>query len=928
LAWARIRANRGAPAARGKAVALANGAGGSAVALLGLWFVAQHTVAFLPGTAARAWPWLPLWPVLIGIAALLGWTVRQIRRGHDPSRLERTLLTVVVGSTALFLATSALPAPVRFLQGLDDSDSIVGAALLRRGYVPWRDAIFPHGPFHDALSGSLGTAVFGDSVWGVAAGTAVLLAPLCSVFLYLYGVWVARGNPWFAAVVWVGCASGFLPQIDIRYLTVPVILVLFGEVLRHSAPRQGTPRSGNALRHGMAGRGSGRWWAAGLGLALVAQVMLFPETLFLVLPVFGCLLAADLLHRDRGARPWAVLRRTRWCAAGLALSTVVLVGVLLGYNALRPFLDYFLVFVPDHAAEFAIPPRGVSTRDYLFAAAGVVGVLLTTWATVWRVRRRGAWAARDWVGLAAAGYLAFYGEKALSRFDYFHVEQQNQAALPVLVALSWTFLALGDRVVGRWTRTRWRWPFARRRPVHKPLRPVYARRRRPVLRLPLTGRAAAATLAILVAFTAQPLSQLARTIGGRHQMVAASDSVYPRLGYATSFGNLDPTMLRDLDTVLRDYAGNDAPVFDMSNSPGYIYYLLGRTPGTRFEHVDMAMTPYAQQLLIDELSRSRPPLVVFDSTEVGLSTYDWISPQVRHYAVSQYILDGWVPLLRTHGFLVYIRRDLATHTVAMPSLIQPPTATNLWFSTYCNWGDVPNFLPSTAQGQSLRLPVRPAGPGAMVHLRGWAVDPGTGAPASAVVLLRGADVLATMSPSLSRPDLARVAGAAAAVSGFEFSGAVLGTGPIALYALTADGRLHPMANWSHTGATRVRLPDGRVVPVAASPVGAVDGYQVTNATIGRLDLPRGTDPAAYRLLTLTAPYGWRLGSSQLVLTDAVGPGVRGIYAQSLPQTAGGLPVRVGSCPQWHGYDPTQPLYVVQIGGIPVASATLSGVSPG
>jgi hypothetical protein len=927
LAWPRIRVNRAAPSGPaptgpalsngaapsgpvptrpGQAVALVNGVGGAVVALLGLWFVAQRTVVFLPAGAQRAWPWLPLWTVLLGAGAVLAWAVRQIRRGRDPWRVERALLTVVVGSVALFLATSALPAPVSYLQGLDDSDSIVGAALLRRGYLPWRDVLFVHGPFYDALSGSIGTALFGDSLWGVLAGTAVLLAPLCWVFLYLYGVWVARGNAWFAALVWVACASGFLPQIDIRYLTVPLTLVLLGEALRHSTP----------------GSGSGRWWAAGLGLALVGQAVLFSETLFLALPVLGCLVAADLLHRDRGARPWAVLHRTRWCFSAAAGATLVLVGVLLWYHAFRPFLDFFLVFMPNRAAEYAIPPRGVSTRDYLFAAAGVAGVLLTVWGAVWRVRRRGSWTARDWVGLAAAGYLALYGEKALDRFDYFHVEQQNQATLPLLVALSWTLLAFGDRLVDRWTR-------ARRRSRPSPQRPRRPRR----TRRPFGGLAAAVALVALVAVTAQPLRQLGATIGARHQIVASADPVFPRLGYATLDGVLDPAMLRDLDTVLRAYAADSAPVFDMSNSPGYIYYLLGRTPGTRFVHVDLAMTPYAQRLLIGELSRSRPPLVVFDSTQVGLSTYDWINPAVRHYAVSQYILDGWVPLLKTHGFLVYIRRDLAASTASstasvvatMPSLIQPPTTANLWFSTYCSWGTVPDFLPSPARGALLRLPVRPAGPGAMVHIGGWAVDPDTGGPASAVVLVRGAEVLATMAPSLPRPDLAAVAGAAAAGSGFEFSGAVVGTGRLALYALTADGRLHPLGTSSPTGATGVRLPDGRVVRVAEAPVGAVDRYQVADATIGRLDLPPGVDPAAYHLLTLAAPAGSRLGTSLLMLSDGVGPGIRGIDAQSLPRTTGGLPVRVGSCPQWHGYDPARPLYVAQIGGVPVASATLSGV---
>ena len=96
----------------------------------------------------------------------------------------------------------------------------------------------------------------------------------------------------------------------------------------------------------------------------------------------------------------------------------------------------------------------------------------------------------------------------------------------------------------------------------------------------------------------------------------------------------------------------------MTNSLGYLYFLLGRVPGTRFIDVVLAIPEYAQRLLIDELKTTRPPVVIYDATSIGLPTWDGITSDVRHYDVSEYVLRGWTPVLRTHGVLVMARNDL------------------------------------------------------------------------------------------------------------------------------------------------------------------------------------------------------------------------------------------------------------------------------
>ena len=77
----------------------------------------------------------------------------------------------------------------------------------------------------------------------------------------------------------------------------------------------------------------------------------------------------------------------------------------------------------------------------------------------------------------------------------------------------------------------------------------------------------------------------------------------------------------------------------------------------------------------------------------------------------------------------------------------------------------------------------------------------------------------------------------------------------------------------------------------------------------------------YDLATLSSAGG--LGGGKVALTDQPGHPYHDISAIWLDQAGSRLTLRVGSCPQWYGYDPSKPLYVVQSGGPPVTSVTLS-----
>ena len=417
----------------------------------------------------------------------------------------------------------------------------------------------------------------------------------------------------------------------------------------------------------------------------------------------------------------------------------------------------------------------------------------------------------------------------------------------------------------------------------------------------------------------------ATSVASHEQATSFAEPTIPRLGYAAPSA-VDPSLLRDLATALDTYAGKSGPVFDMTNAPGYIYYLLDRSPSSRFVNIALAMTPYAQDLLIGELRRSRPPVVIFDSTTTGLPIWDGIPNNVRDFDVSQYVLSNWTPILQTHGELLLLRSDLIARRPPIPRLIVPPVSANLWFSgPACDWGSIPNFLSSPASGSSVEMPVTAQGPRVVSYIRGWAVDTAARAPTRLLVLASGHRVLGTARPGVQRPDLVGAVGKYRRYSGFSAEMVrPPGDGPITVYWLTADGILHPLAGQQSPLLSGVlRLPDGTNARVGAPIQGRVEVATSKTETIGVAHIPASVTITDYGLLTLHA--GGPLGPSDITISDVPGGSAdQDIDAHALPPSRATLGVPVGSCLQWHGYR-SHTLYVSQTTGAPIERLQLSGV---
>ena len=182
-------------------------------------------------------------------------------------------------------------------------------------------------------------------------------------------------------------------------------------------------------------------------------------------------------------------------------------------------------------------------------------MLLTVWAVAIKIARRADWEARDWVAVAAAAFMALYLEKALGRFDPVHVWQVFGAGLPLVLLWSSRLLDRLGRLLVAWWRGRDTRLIRFAQPVTAVLVPVIA----------------------LGFVFAGPL----RKADGQHYLAGVAEASFGRLGYAAP-GAIDTGLLQDLDTTIRAYAGDDGPVFDMTNSLGYLYFCWAacRAPGS------------------------------------------------------------------------------------------------------------------------------------------------------------------------------------------------------------------------------------------------------------------------------------------------------------------------------------------------------------
>ncbi len=885
--------------------------GGAALVVVPLlYFVSRSsTVLVASDHHLRRYPWLPWWlviPVTIALAVWYGRRLRTARSDRDVRVAEAAVLTYVVGVALLFVLIARLAAPLdTTFAAFDQAQSLASAQLsFGHGLFPWRDLYVIHGVFGDILAGQLGMSVFSASRWGSASGFTIFLIPMLWGSMYVFTAYFARRNRLLVAgfvavaVLWLSsdrlAGAGLFLGRDVmgyaqgyfRFAFLPLALVLFDQTIRRRS----------------------RGWCAGLMAALVVQAIIVPETAIMAAGLLATLVVYEWLSRAPGA-PWAGSLMHTWCCAAFgALFLGAWAVFLAATGSLRGFIDYYEIFGPGHTLSGAEPAWWVDRQlgPTIEFVVPVALLLLTVARVTFQLRRRRSWSSRDWVMVAAASFVLLYYQKVLARADQIHVAEVFIVTLPLI--LLWLIVAAEALDDGL------------RRIALRALRggePGPASRGGRAVRAVVLAARHPATLAIVVALVAlapTPVGTL-KAVAGSYHVDAPREPVLTRLGYSDA-GVIDTTMVHDLDAVLRRYAGPSGPVFDFNDEPGLLYYLLNRVPGTRFFHVSMADTGFAQRQLISDLSQSRPRLVVLYGDGIGLPHWDGIQATVRHYDVSDYLLDHYVPLANVDGQWVMIRSDLAASAPALPALLGSSSTQDFYLSSpECAWGFSPNFLtpPATLGSQPALTVDTQVSAASTLLVTGFTADRSPGQAPLRVLAVRNGMVVASAVPNAKHST-------ASPNSDFTMVLPMVGGAPVtSFYVSNPDGTLSPLAlapavrrDLAAAGHARaVSTSDGVAHAVSAHGGGVVSSIVPSTDRMLALNVAPGTDLAGYHWLELTSPAGAR-GASYSV-ADGTDQSPDAISFSTLPRSTGHVFVQVGSCPQWRGFGAAG-LSLVQGGG--------------
>ena len=888
-------------------LARANSLVAIAVVPLLYWVSRSTSVAIGSRSHLVHYPWLPWWLVaLLTLICLFLWR-RRDHRATTPGQsldLEAGILTWVVGPILLFLGVAVFPAAIGTFQGFDDAQFLAAPQLIfHHGLFPWRDIYVVHGLLADVFDGKVGMALFGNTRWGTTAGMGLIVFPASFIAFYVFAAYFCRRNRLWLAGVAAALACGLIQGTAPRFLLLPLFFVTFDAVLR----RPTWPRSWLFMA------------TLFIGVILTPEELLFVPCLLIPLVLF------EATGRVRAQSMSTSFPRTWRCAVAGSVLVLAWIGLLVATSSLTAFIDYFRVFSSGHDLEGGLPSAVyLYGRHYMLIFAWTVPVVLwlaTVWRVVAKLRMRRAWTVTDWVLMAAAAISVTYYPKALGRADIGHIFETFSVSVPLLLLWSVVLLSDADRAIRS---------AIRRLPGRNDVQSRLGLRQ---LRHVATFAALAAVLAGTTTQVTNVANVLGRPAAAFHPVIpVAAVSTLPRLGY-TEPGSVDAAQIRELQSVLERYAGPSAPIFDYSNEPGILNYLLDRTPGTRYYYAAVVQTPLAQQQDIAELQKSRPPVVIFSNTTFGLISYDGIPQALRSYDLSTYLYAHYRPLLDVRGQLLLLRDDLSASAPPVPAGLN---TTGLYFDTpACTFGDIPNYfaLPADiATRPRLRIPATQQPRDPIISVTGWAVEAATKAPVTQVLAVAEGHVVAATEPSQARADvIQKFHSLAAANSGYTIDIEGTGSEPIDLYALNADGSVTPLTPTpgSQSGAvgtspsTTVITEGGQSHPVVMNAaIGRIDSVTTVPTDVTTIHLPSGVSTTSYHWLELNGPAAF--GNTSFTLTDDLGAPVgHTIDFNTLPRVHNHVYVGVGSCLQWQGYGAAHQLYLKRSGAKPPAAISIT-----
>jgi hypothetical protein len=564
------------------------------------------------------------------------------------SAVERRALLLVVGPVAVFLFAASLPGALGATDAFEEGQMLAGSHLIQEGLVPWRDLLLAHGLLFDVGNGLVGAELIEDSRWGIAAGLTLLVVPLSWVALYYLCSYLVGANWLFLLGTQALIVTGDLFIVHTRFLLIPFVLVLLAALLQRAT--------------------LGR--AVAFTFVLVTQVIVTPEALVAALACIGTLVLFESVYYERGRGLMAGFRRTRLVLVSVLVLGLVWSSFLAAVGVLDDWAFSFTTMLPGHVLTGGIP-FGVSKSDFEVVAP-VVLVLGVFAFVVARTILRRPLAIQDWLMVAMAILTLLYYTKFLGRANQFHLDHSYAVAVPLLLYAGYRVVTFAEQALARRMQARGMEWFPPRHTVT------------PFL-----------LLGLLLAMPVS-LPDAARAVPGHFETVVPSEPAFDRAGYQRP-DVTDARLVHDLRETLAPLLGPEDAVFDFANGPGLFHYLLGLSPSTRYYHVTLAMRQRTQSDLIRRLERDPPAIVVLtsDGTLRSQFSLDGVANQVRYYDISRYLLDTYVPVAESHGFVFMKRRSEAV-----------PGRRSLYFrAPPCDWGYAPNFFAPGPDSSAEALPL-------------------------------------------------------------------------------------------------------------------------------------------------------------------------------------------------------------------------------
>jgi hypothetical protein len=832
--------------------------------LLLLEVISRETwVALLQPPSIQRYAPIPL-GVTLGLLGMgLVWAVLRLRRvgtAADLRRLETVSVLLIVVPVLLLTYTAAISRPLAAVDLFHQGEFVGAAHLVSHGAFPWRDVLFIHGLLQDVFIPWLGFLTFGRTIWGAWSGLAFWATPAWWLAYYALFVYLFSRRPLLLLATLAIPFIGAFPYAHHRFTLFPLILLALAALLRRPGWLQ----------------------AFGLAASLLLANVLVPELAYGALAGGAVLLCYEWSRKDRGTRLQDRLAGT-WrfsVAAGVLLSFWC--AFLQRHRALGPFVDYYRTFAPGHELTGAVPLYRFWFDDPYFVTLMVlppVSVVLMFWYVVSRRRQRVPLEERDWVMIAATLVTAAYYKKFLSRADW-HVAQAAAPALPLVFFLADRGLSAVQRLVV---------PRARRW-------------------VPVVGAA------VILAWVAQPSSlgylswqgQL-----GTHYHVQVSMAP-PVAEFGWSEKGVEPAMqeVSTLRTFLQREMRKGEPIFDFTNQPALYHFLLDLQPASRFFHVSMAIRRRSQEQLIADLERSRPRLVAYETEHGGLAEWDGVTNVVRHYEVSRYILDNYVPLTKVAGQTLYVARQ-RTDGGGRPGLT-PSQVADEAAGQRCDWGYAPFHLESQRMEAGPEGHVVSAIPAVRLAASGWAALAGGSAPAKEIVAISDGMVRGRSAAGDYRADVAHELGPAAASSGFRMFAEWEHTGQqrpqITLLAMGDEeraGELFTQASGARPAAQHLpeELAHVRVLPGAM--VGNVETFALTSQSILKVEFPRDVSLSTFAAIEMEigAKRSGSIAASGISPEEGAQTQLGAVESRALSATVPrteGVHVRIpaDNCPSW------------------------------